>query len=104
MTNLGKLFVAMALGAAIIPAWAGNLATGPGGADQFGARALHRAIASPENGYFSPRAQFNEAGSYVTNSIGGYAANGFMAPSGQAMSSPQGGMGSSPSSGGMGVP
>ncbi len=104
MRYLGKISVVMAVWAAIVPAWAGHLATGPGGADRLGARTLHRAIASPENGYVSPRAQFNEAGSYVTNPIGGYAANGFMAPYGQAMSSPQGGMGSSPSSGGMGAP
>ena len=84
---------------AAAPAWAGTgvAVMGNGGV---GAQPLHRQIASPESGYFSPRAQFNGAGAAVASPIGGYTGNGFMTSSGQVMSSPQG-MGGAPA-GGMG--
>ena len=88
------------------PTWAGIRAAAIGeGGDGIGAQALHRQIASPESGYFSPRAQFNNAGANVASPVGGYTANGFMTSSGQVMSSPQGMGGTVPGGGrgGMGA-
>ncbi|MHB1565831.1 MAG: hypothetical protein ACYCXG_03785 [Acidiferrobacter sp.] len=80
------------------PVLAKNLVTnGAGVAMSSGAEHLHRQIASPVRGYFSPKEQFNGAGASVTSPIGGYTANGFMSPSGQPMTSPQGPMSQSTS-------
>ena len=89
-----------------IPALAGTLPVVSGAVGGPSAQALQSQIASPENGYFSPRAQFNGAGVNVTSPMGGYGANGFLAPSGQVMTSPQGAMGGGAPSpnGGMGAP
>jgi hypothetical protein len=88
--NLPLVLVLWAVAAT--PVWAGTISTAVGGAGEgLGTQTLHQQIASPENGYFSPRAQFNGAGATVTNPVGGYGSNGFMSPSGQSMSSPQGG-------------
>lgn len=97
MKNRRNLSMVLALWAlAVAPVWAGTVSTAArGDAAGLGAQSLHQQIASPENGYFSPRAQFNGAGTTVTNPVGGYGANGFMSASGQPMSSPQGGTGSS---------
>ncbi len=97
MKNHGSLPMVLVLWAvAATPVWAGTLSTTRGGGGEgLGAQTLHQQIASPENGYFSPRAQFNGAGTTVRSPIGGYGSNGFMSPSGQTMSSPQGGMGPS---------
>lgn len=91
-------------GMAAAPTWAGTLSLAAGrGGGGIGAQALHRQIASPESGYFSPKAQFNNAGANVAGPVGGYSANGFMAPSGQVMTSPQaGGMPSGGTNGGIG--
>ncbi len=90
-------------GMAAAPTWAGTLMAAGNGGDGIGAQVLHRQIASPESGYFSPKAQFNNAGANVAGPVGGYSANGFMAPSGQVMTSPQaGGMPSGGTNGGMG--
>lgn len=100
--NLPMVLALWALAAA--PVWAGTLSTtGGGGGAGRGAQSLHKQIASPENGYFSPRAQFNGAGATVTNPVGGYGANGFMSPSGQVMSGSQAGAGS-PGMNGSGAP
>ena len=53
------------------------------------AAVLHRQIASPTSGYFSPKTHGNGAGAVLRRAFGGYAANGFMSPSGQLVTSPQ---------------
>ena len=100
----GFIWVLVA-GMAAAPAWAGLRVAAVGYGGGIGAQTLHRQIASPESGYFSPRAQFNNAGAAVASPIGGYTGNGFMASSGQVMSSPQG-MGGTPvgGTGGAGTP
>ena len=85
---------------AAAPTWAGIRAEAAGDGDGgIGAQALHRQIASPESGYFSPKAQFNNAGANVASPVGGYTANGFMTSSGQVMNSPQGMGGTAPGGG-----
>lgn len=101
MNYRGRLAWVLVAGMAAAPVWAGARAAVMGGGG-IGAQALHRQIASPENGYFSPRAQFNNAGATVASPIGGYTGNGFMASSGQLMTSPQAAAGTS--NGGMGAP